>query len=240
MTYRPDFSGVHAKIDRGIHHAESLTEETGMSLPPSNRIPMRLVYEPDSGYHVYRTTAGQSEETIRRWGLILGEAVHNFRSALDHLVWQLACYKTGGPNLPRVPETEARRVQFPIDDRRPHDEPRRFHENGYLKHVLPEHRAIIYEHQPFQQTWPQLRTPMHPFTHLQKLSNADKHRIITPIAVLTDEFLAFTPPEELFRGVGGEIVEQHCRDERQALLGLPARRPNVSIRVCFPFSDLTK
>jgi hypothetical protein len=60
------------------------------------------------------------------------------------LVWQLACHKTGGANLPGVPDKEGRNVQFPINDRSSQDDPRRIHAKGKLKHVLPEHRAIIF------------------------------------------------------------------------------------------------
>jgi hypothetical protein len=238
MTYRPNFSGLHAKIDRGIQHVETLTEKSGISLSPSNRIPMRLEYEPDTGYHVYRAAAGLSEATIRQWGLIIGDAVHNFRSALDHLVWQLACYRTGGANLPGVPVSESRRVQFPIDNRRPHEEPRRFHENDNLKHVLPEHRAIIYEHQPFGSRQLNIDLPMHPLIRLRNLSNEDKHRIITPIAVLTDRFLGFTNPEELFRGAGGEIVEKHYRIEDKDKDKEPMERGTEIIRVRVQPADI--
>jgi len=205
MTYRPDFDSVRAKIARGTHHAESLTEETGWGFPPSNRIPIRLEYEPDTGYHVYRTAVGHSEETISRWSLIIGDAVHNFRSALDHLVWQLACHKTGGANLPGVSDKERRNVQFPINDRSSQDDPRRFHAKGKLKHVLPEHRAIIYEHQPFGSRRLNIDLLIHSLVRLRELSNLDKHRIITPMAVLTDRFLNFTDPEELFRGLGARL-----------------------------------
>ncbi len=47
-----------------------------------------------------------------RVGVVLGDVVHNLRSALDYLFWQLYCHHI------RVPLTyrEAKTVQFPIED----------------------------------------------------------------------------------------------------------------------------
>ncbi len=214
MAYQPDFSGVRAKMDRGSQHAAVLNDETGYVydaqhnpvISPFNRIPLRLEYEPDTGYHVLRATARHSEQTVRRWGLITGDAVHNYRSALDHLTWQLACHKTGGENLPGVSEGEARNVQFPLDDKPPaHGDARRFREGGYLKHVLPEHREIIYQHQPFGNRFNFGHEEVHPFTGLRKLSNGDKHRLITPIAVLADRFMGLQVSP--FGSIEGEVVE---------------------------------
>src|SRR6266511_2429033 len=45
------------------------------------------------------------------WGVRIGDCLHNLRSALDHVVWQLALL-----HLQRQPtDKEARRIQFPIE-----------------------------------------------------------------------------------------------------------------------------
>ena len=31
------------------------------------------------------------------WGVLIGEILHNLRSALDHLIWQLVILETGAP-----------------------------------------------------------------------------------------------------------------------------------------------
>jgi hypothetical protein len=215
MTYMPDFTGARAKKERGFQYAKAIMDETSYLLDapepqisPLNRIPVRIDYEPETGYHVYRVTAGHSDATIRRWGLMTGDAVHNLRSALDHLVWQLACHKTGGPDLPNVPEREKRIVQFPIVDSptpAERDDPRTFRKSSSLKRVRPEHRAIIYEHQPFGSRYNfGLYREVHPFTRLQILSNVDKHRTITPIAMLTNRF--YLP--DVFKDAGGKVIEQ--------------------------------
>lgn len=220
MTYWPDFTDARAKMERGTQYSRALMDETGYRLgtpkpeiSPLNRIPVRLDYDPETGYHIYRVTAWHSAATIRRWGLMTGDGVHNLRSALDHLTWQLACHKTGGADLPGVPDQEARKVQFPLDDSPPaHGNPRRFRENGSLKHVLPEHRAIIYEHQPFGSRFDFSYGTIHPFIKLRKLSNTDKHRTIMPIAMLTNRF--YLP--DAFKDVRGKVIEtQHTSLENE-------------------------
>jgi hypothetical protein len=251
VTYQPDFTGARAKMERGMHYSQVLRDETSYQLrgpgrpeiSPSNRIPVRLEYEPETGYHVYRVTAWHSEATIRRWGLMIGDGVHNLRSALDHLVWQLACHNTGGPDLPGVSEPEQRQVQFPIVDSPTPAEranPRTFREvnprgnPGPLKHVHPEHRAIIYEHQPFGSRFDMSHGTIHPLIMLRRLSNTDKHRTITPIAMLTNRF--YIP--DVFKEVGGEeIKRQYPWDDQPAEPGAEVLRVKVwppSIRRTLP------
>jgi hypothetical protein len=168
---------------------------------------MSLEFDPEAGEHVFRATATPSEAVIRHWGLITGDAVHNLRCAVDHLVWQLACYKTGGAGLPGVSKREARRVQFPIDDAPPAlDDPQSFHEHDQLKHILPEHRALIHEHQPFGSRFDFSHGQMHHFIRLQELSNHDKHRVVTPVLVIPHRF---TDYRVNFEEAGAEAVEWH-------------------------------
>jgi hypothetical protein len=88
--------------------------------------------------------------------------------------------------------------------------------------VLPEHRAIIYEHQPFGSRHNfGLHREVHPFLQLRKLSNTDKHRTITPIAMLTDRFYLPDP----FKDVRGkEIERQYLWDEQPAEPGAEVLR----------------
>ena len=49
---------------------------------------------------------------LHYFGILIGDVIHNFRCVLDHIVWQLACYKTNGTGPPT--ERRARKVGFPI------------------------------------------------------------------------------------------------------------------------------
>jgi hypothetical protein len=221
MTYTPDFSGIWAKLDRAEQHRQTLERETGFARdasdrmvsrlvapPKESRVPMRLEFESETGYHVFRTATPLSEDSIRRWGLITGDVVHNLRCALDHLVWQLALLKCSGKE-PR----DAEKVGFPITASPPEGvRPREFKATSTLKDVLPEHRAIIYEHQPYGSRFDfSGRGAMHPFLRLKMFSNDDKHRVIPTVAVLHTGFTGF---ETLFvRDPDFEIVERRFSAE---------------------------
>src|SRR5439155_21053237 len=58
---------------------------------------------PDGQHYVFRVRI--FEEPDPRWGLIAGDFVHNIRSALDYLAWQLVILNGKRPNSA---------VQFPI------------------------------------------------------------------------------------------------------------------------------
>jgi hypothetical protein len=60
---------------------------------------------------------GIREPPVEEWGVIIGDVVHNLRSALDHLVWQLTL---ANGNIPPavIPRGKAgkkwRDIRFPI------------------------------------------------------------------------------------------------------------------------------
>lgn len=232
MTYRPDFSGIWAKLARAEQHREALQYEIGFFPggggppvhPEANRVPMRLEFEPETGDHVFRATARPSEDAILRWGLLIGDTAHNLRCALDHLVWQLSLHALDG----REP-ADAEKVKFPITDVAPEGvAPEDFKAAGALKDVLPEHRALIYAHQPYGAS----HDPYVGFTHyllrLRELTNHDKHRVITPVLVLPDRYEI---DRNLFGDAGGEIVESTYADDSSAwLLEREAEIMRVKVR----------
>lgn len=70
--------------------------------------PYKLVSEREasSGAHVVRVRILRTPPI--RWGALIGDAIHNLRSALDLLVWQLVLHAGGKPG---------KRTAFPIYDR---------------------------------------------------------------------------------------------------------------------------
>lgn len=212
MSYTPDFSGVWAKIDRAREHAETLNRETGWHFDPAgnpvrvqvHRIPVRLEYEPETGYHVFRATRAVPEDVVRRWGVITGDAIHNLRSALEHLVWQLSLAGTGGvtPGNPPI-------IKFPVQDTPPADRrPENFQRTAALYKVEPKYRAIIYEHQPHGSRFNFGHGPVHPFSRLRDLSNLDKHQLVIRPDVAANHFAM--NPSAIFAKAGGEVIEWHA------------------------------
>lgn len=103
-------------------------------------------------------------------GLLIGDCVHNLRSALDHIVYALIW--TNPARLGRPPSEKA---MFPICDTR----------QGYLHQIkqlkrldgIPETVAALIETlQPYHNREKGLDHTLHPLWVLNKLENIDKHR----------------------------------------------------------------
>jgi hypothetical protein len=110
------------------------------------------------------------------WGCILGDAVHNLRSALDHLVYAIAVRRNKGGD----PPPDERRLMFPIFD------PPKPLPMGKVKTLGDEVGAAIEAEQPdpAQLVNSALWT-------LDQLDIADKHRAIR-VALLYSDTGAFT------------------------------------------------
>ena len=108
------------------------------------------------------------------WSILIGECLYNFRSSLDHLVWQLACDYSGNGD----PKT-----QFPVFLRR--DKYWKVSkkgigtdESGLRKVCLldPGAQAEIDGLQPYNR--PDGPAEGHPLWLLQNLRNEDEHRLL--------------------------------------------------------------
>ena len=108
------------------------------------------------------------------WGVIAGEIVHNLRSALDGLVWQLV--------LLHGDEEPGEHNQFPIyttDKLKKPGKPERL--ASMLRGVGNTHRAFIEEVQPYLGSdSPHDQNHRFSLDWLQWLSNTDKHRFLHP------------------------------------------------------------
>jgi hypothetical protein len=107
-----------------------------------------------------------------RFGVILGDSIHNLRSALDHLVCQVTML-----DLPEGESGEGicDQTQFPIASKGE----RQFEDMAKIRipDLSPQHRAMVKHFQPYHAGDEAAR---HPLSVLADLSNADKHRLINP------------------------------------------------------------
>ena len=104
------------------------------------------------------------------WSAMIGEIIHNFRSALNHLVFQLVILQTGTAS-------DSSRLQFPIFEIKPDFVRGCFDKSGNpttLDGLGVDAIALIKSLQPFATG----EGKMSPLWHLHKLSNWDKHRSI--------------------------------------------------------------
>lgn len=123
--------------------------------------------EPSSG--VYRYVVDSVSLPKREWGVLIGELVHNLRSALDHSIYAAA-------------KRPSRTNQFPIftdycDWK--------VKSKSMLRTVPKKIADLVEERQPYHTVAPE-RPDHHLLTVLNRLSNHDKHRLLhTTVAAVT-------------------------------------------------------
>jgi hypothetical protein len=97
---RASLEGVELKLKRAKEHFEALAEAI-----------TAFVRKPDTYTMLLEVNAQRSpvlrvediEEPRSDWTVLIGDCVHNLRSALDHLAFQLLVGNTSGP-VPRIGE----------------------------------------------------------------------------------------------------------------------------------------
>ncbi len=148
---------------QGSEHLESIKFEFGRDY---QRIGLRRETYPDLSYMVCKVV--EIPEVPAHWATLIGDAVHNMRSGLDHLVWQLAILNLGGRRLPK-------RTEFPVCD-----SPSAWLDRitkDKVRDLSPWHRAMIKARQPYQGLDPVREVgPFSALGFLNGLSRLDKHR----------------------------------------------------------------
>jgi hypothetical protein len=109
------------------------------------------------------------------WGGLIGECLFNFRSALDHLAYDLAVSHIGAP-LPAEVEAGS---EFPIFWKRA---PRERDLDRRVGSVHPDARRLIEDMQPY------CRTDRAALKYLDALHNFDKHRTLLLVASVSTGF----------------------------------------------------
>lgn len=191
MGENASLDGPLAKLDRARLHLKTLNREIG-AFKRSNSA--EFIREDDfEAQEIVLRLKVLREPKNPKWGLVAGDLVHNLRSSLDHLVWQLVLLHGGKPR---------RHNQFPvIRVEKDYWEPQGDHSESVRDRMLAgipdEHRAAIDGVQPYLAGDQSGSTTL---ALLSQLSNADKHRLIHAAFVLTaapteDSFLVTTPDE---------------------------------------------
>lgn len=199
-------------------------------------ITLRRQYEPEQGAIVYRIDS--VVQIPDNWGLIVGDAAHNLRSALDHLAWQLAIRYFNG-----VPPTERKiikKIQFPVVSDK----------NNWPRHpnrefMKPADASKLEQFQPFN-LGPISRAKgvLHPLEELagfHGLDNIDKHRTIHLTYVVAHQGFFTVPERSAFRD-----CEPITTDGNVHLTSLPPSQPpnpgepilRIPIRVTGPNPDV--
>ena len=106
----PSLEGCEAKFGRGKSHAKRLRREAFEALDDYT-YSVRIERDDDARQYIFYIE--DIPTTSHEWGLVFGDAVHNFRATLDHLVVQLAILGQGRA----LTEDELRATEFPDPDR---------------------------------------------------------------------------------------------------------------------------
>lgn len=157
---RPDFAGAVAKVAHANHHIAAFAQEAGryFAKRPYQAIQTPYTDTGEPGYHLYERLSFPE----RRLALFIGDALHNLRSALDHLACACAIAHGESPD----------HTQFPI----------LLKETGLEQKLLkdldkagPVAIGLVRALAPTPRGNPMLAA-------LHKLDIIDKHRLILPVA----------------------------------------------------------
>jgi hypothetical protein len=167
------FSGVNAKLRRADTHFKAIEHEVTQFLSSN---PYRFIGEYDSSKGQLVAKARQVvHPDTDFWATLIGDCVHNLRSALDHLAHQLLAIQGGTPKIGRGG------TAFPIYDTSvgPKGGPRTVHITGDPGSVSGPILTFVEGVQPYNR----VNDPNgHPLWILSELDNMDKHRSLTTAA----------------------------------------------------------
>ncbi len=170
------FESSWAKFARAERHREELNWFITETFKIKENVPtVGTQYEVETGDHVvYVSGLPDYTDVFREVSLILGDCVHNLRSALDHVVYELAFQKTKGEiKNPRA-------LYWPISD---DIDDWRAQRDRKLREIAPKHRTTIERHQRH------IRLDGHPegtrdvFALLRDLDDFDTHRFLTTVLI---------------------------------------------------------
>jgi hypothetical protein len=201
-----------AKLGRAQSHRESLDDSIRQHFSDPANIPT-LTAELDiaENCHVFRVASIPStiialQETT---AIVIGDAVHNLRSVLDHLVFQLALLSTNGQIK------NPRSLQFPIAET-----PMIYseQERSHLSELRQEHKAIIETYQPYHGiSRPSSPPYIYELALLKQLSNTDKHRLLNTVLTIVQGATYRFPPGIDLAPLGPEPIPYPFRSRAESL-----------------------
>lgn len=228
--------GIGLKIKRAKGEIDRLRSMEDTFFKNTHYSIVRAEQNPISGKHIYRVRIDGLPPSLD-WGIYIGEIAHNLRSALNHLVYQLALLNSSNKR-----ETVAgdKLLQFPIFLYE-----RDFKTKGKkrIKLLTPEHQASIERLQPYKgSSSPLLKTIDltkwsgcdSPLFWLEEINNTDKHRIIQVAGVRPGGFSTTYWGEQRDAFIGGHfgILEDGAKFGESPDMGV-----NVQITPLIAFAN---
>jgi hypothetical protein len=169
MSTKSRTHGIRLKIERAKEHIRDLDIAIQGFIADK---PYRLGAKPHAAIPWLQMTLyiAEIKPIPSRISLIVGDTIHNLRSALDHLMWQLVEAAGGKPD---------RNIYFPVSDGA--HQYASMMGNGEIQKISKDARDIIEAIQPYvtldQTLW-----------LLHYLDIVDKHRLVLTIAATMDKW----------------------------------------------------
>lgn len=195
-------AGCEEKLWRAQEHFELLQEEVG-KLEHAELATFRGELDADRDDLLHILVDNVTTPDLRI-ATILGDMVHNLRSSLDHLVFELAFLGLRGE---RVPDKTA----FPASRSKKNWNSVQV-QTVLLEGVLQKHRAMLYRAQPCYRmrdsasAAAKRRRLRNPAADLNELWNEDKHRVLRPVLLAPNEIVPTVGPFRDCRPRGMPIV----------------------------------
>jgi hypothetical protein len=228
-----DLDGVWAKMRRAEELIESVTGEIGDFFNVhSDKIVVRRDADRLADRYIWNMTDSPPDHVA----LLVGDALHNLRSSLDHLVWALS--EQSGQT---IANQVARQISFPILT----NADKWDNVSANLQYVDPAAQAIIETLQPYNQTLRpllpygatvEISTDYDPLVVLHRWDIIDKHRTLHTMTVNALGGFPAVPVGGSFEVLTPETVEYGTEIAR-IIYKEPQVGP-VSAVVNFPF-DVT-
>jgi hypothetical protein len=220
------FWGVMAKTSRAIEHLETLHGELQEFRQQPRPYAFVVTSSEDRTRHTFQLHPSWESETTARWAAIVGETVHNLRSALDHLIWECARLSGGDPGI---------HTAFPLRGSAPEEgfaawataAPTRTSRAGKLYGLSEEAVSLVERFQPYRGT-----EAGELLAQIDSLWQIDKHRMPLPLMLLGEQ-----PTLAL---VDCELVDRSERREEGALVievnvSVTGPDPTVDVHANAPF-----
>jgi len=151
------------KLDRAKVHTDELEASVDAFLRSK---PYRIVGEKDVQAWEYVQRVYLNVPFPSSWPLLIGDALHNMRCGLDHIVYSIAV--KAGP----VGDTE--KIQFPIFRTEAGFHSKRARQ--FIRLLPTAAKDAVESLQPYQGLYGDDGSYTHPLWHLQRLNSVDKHR----------------------------------------------------------------
>jgi hypothetical protein len=187
-----ELKAPRAKLEWAVERLKALEAECIARLEAE---PFRVVPEFDAQGETFvvRFRAPTEDWPQLRWGLMVGDVIHNARSALDQAVWLIALRTTPLEELWR--DEVGWRIAFPVTSSRS-----RFDHHRTMPFITEDAKEVLRGVQPFEGG----DTP-EALERLDRLWNIDKHRVIHGTTVGLDlSGVKFRPAALMVEDLVGE------------------------------------